>query len=98
MMDVAAINVVFRCIITEQTQTEKICRARQEFERGKITFIEASDIGPHPANAIPFQEADKLPPMPSGTTKFNRETAIRRQLLKKLAQPQFAVSSIKVGR
>ena len=98
MMDVAAINVVFRCIITEQTQIEKICRARQEFERGKISFIEGSGIGPHPANAIPFQEADKLRPMPSGMTKFNRETEIRRQLLKKFAQRRFAVFWRKGGR
>ena len=91
MMDVAAINVVFRCIITEQTQIEKICRARQEFERGKISFIEGSGIGPHPANAIPFQEADKLRPMPSGMTKFNRETEIAGQLCKKCTQGRFAV-------
>ncbi len=97
-MDVAAINVVFRCIITEQTQIEKIRRARQEFERGKISFIEWSGIGPHPANAILFQEADKLRPMPSGMTKFDRETEILRQLLEKFAQRRFTVLGRKGGR
>src|SRR5437870_13753891 len=36
--------------------------------------------------------------MPSGMTKFNRETEIRRQLLKKFAQRRFTVFWRKGGR
>src|SRR5881398_2795151 len=37
-MHVPSINVVFRCIIAEQTQVEKIGSARQEFERNLAPF------------------------------------------------------------
>ena len=97
-MDVATVNVVFRCVIAEQTQIEKIRRARQKFEWGKISFVERSGIGPNPANAILFQDADKLRPMPAGMTKFNRKAEIPRQLVEKFAQRRFAVFWRKGGR
>ncbi len=97
-MDVATVNVVFRCVIAEQTQIEKIRRARQKFERGKISFVERSGICPNPANAIFFQQPDKLRPMPSGVSKFEREPEIPRQLVEKFAQRRFAVFWRKGGR
>src|SRR5437870_2974580 len=97
-MDVATVNVVFRCVIAEQTQIEKIRRARQKFEWGKISFVERSGIGPNPANAILFQQPDKLRPMPSGVSKFEREPEIPRQLVEKFAQRRFAVFWRKGGR
>ena len=80
MMDVTTVNVVFRCVITKQTQIEKISGARQEFKGGKIALVEWSGISPDPANAIFFQEPNKLWPMPAGVTKFNRKPEISRQL------------------
>ena len=54
-MDVAANDVVFGCVITKQSQIEKISGARQKFEWRKISFVERSDIGPNPADAVLFQ-------------------------------------------
>ena len=71
--------------------TQKIGRPRQKLERRKIAFIERTGVGPNPANAILFQEANKLWPMPSGVTKFNRKAEIPRQLTKKIAQRQLAI-------
>src|SRR5437899_2200021 len=90
-MDVATIDIVFRCVIAEQTQIEKICDARQEFEWSKVSLVEGSRIGPHPANAIFFQKPDDLRPVPSGMTKFNREAEIPRQLFEKFAQRWLAI-------
>src|SRR5437762_715018 len=90
-MDVPAIYVVLCCIIAEKTQIQKIGGERQEFERGKISFVERSGIGPYPANAILFQKPDKLRPMPSSVTKFNRETKIPWKLFKKFTQHQPAI-------
>ena len=90
-MDMATVNVVFRRVIAEQTQVEKICRARQEFKRRKISFVQRSGIGPYPANAICFEETDDLRPMPSGVSKFDREPEIPRELLEKFSQCRFAV-------
>ena len=90
-MDVATVNVVLRHVITKQTQIERICSARQEFKGSKISFVEWSGIGPDPANAISFQEPNKLRPMPAGVTKFNRKPEISRQLRKKFAERGLAV-------
>ena len=90
-MNVATVHVVFGRVIAEQAQVEKICRARQEFKRGKISFVQRSGIGPRPANAIFFQQTDELRPMPSGVSKFDCEPEIPRELLEKLAQRRLAV-------
>src|SRR5713101_6377133 len=90
-MDVPTIDIVFRCVIAEQTQIEKICDARQEFEWSKVSLVEGSRIGPHPANAIFFHKPDDLRPMPSGMTKFNREAEIPGQLLEKFAKRRLAI-------
>src|SRR6266705_927785 len=90
-MDVATIDIVFRCVIAKQTQIEKIRGARQEFEWSKFSLVEGSRICPHPANATFFQKPDDLRPMPSGMTEFNREAEIPRQLLEKFAQRWIAI-------
>src|SRR4030095_10968987 len=90
-MDVPAIDVVFCCVIAKQTQIEKVGRAGQEFERGKVSFVKGSSIRPYPADTMLFQKPDELWPMPPGVTKFNREAEITRQLPDKIAQRQFAI-------
>src|SRR5262249_33407553 len=90
-MHMAAINVVFCRVITQQAQIEKIGRAWQEFERRKVSFVKRSRIGPHPANTVLFQQPDKLRPMPAGMAKFNRKTEIPRQLHEELSQRVLAV-------
>src|SRR5437667_7092561 len=91
-MDMAAVDVIFRCVIAQQTQIQKICRARQKFKRGKISFVKRRGIGPDPANPISFQQPNKLRPMPAGMPKLNRKTEISRQLWKKFSQRELAVS------
>jgi hypothetical protein len=53
-MPVSSINVIFRRIIAEQAQVEKIGSARQEFEWREIAFVERTGIGPDPTDAIFF--------------------------------------------
>src|SRR5262249_57116000 len=91
-MDMAAIDIVFRCVIAQQTQIQKIRRARQKFKRGKISFVKWGGIGPDPANAMFFQQPDKLRPMPAGMPKFDRKAEISRELWKKCSQRELAVS------
>src|SRR5215471_16376882 len=90
-MDMASINIVFRCVIAEQTQVKKISGARQKFEGCKVPLVEWSCIGPDPANAILFHQANKLRPMPPGMAKFNGKPEIPRQLRQELAQRVFSV-------
>src|SRR4030095_15699712 len=90
-MDVAAIDIVFRCVIAKQSQVKKIGRARQKFEGRKISLVERSGIGPYPADAVLFQQPDKLRSMPAGVAKFDRKPEISRQLHKKFAQRLLAV-------
>src|SRR5947208_16816984 len=77
-IDMPTIDIVFRCVIAEQTQIEKICGARQEFERSKVSFVEWSRIGPNAGNAIFFEKPDDRRPMPTRMTKFNRVTKDQR--------------------
>src|SRR5438874_7335299 len=85
-MDVATVNVVFCWVVAEQTQIQKIGSAWQKFKGGKISFVERSAIGPNPANAIFFQQPNKLRSMPAGMTKLNRKTEISWQLWEKLSE------------
>ena len=78
--------IILGRVIPEQTQIKKIGRARQKFERRKIAFIERTGVGPNPADAVLFQEADNLGPMPAGMTKFNGKPETFRKLDKKLSQ------------
>jgi len=78
-------------VVAEQTQIQKIGSAWQKFKGGKISFVERSAIGPNPANAIFFQEPNKLRSMPAGMTKLNRKTEISWQLWEKLSERRLAV-------
>src|SRR5216110_1581265 len=91
MMHLPSIDVVFRCIIPEQTQVEKIGSAREEFEWRKVAFVERAGIGPDPADTIFFQKTDDLRSMPAGMPKFNRETKTRRQLFEKFTKCALSV-------
>ena len=97
-MPVPSVNVVFRCIITEQTQVQKVSSARQEFERRKIAFVERTGVGPNPANAVLFQQPDDLGPVPAGVTKFNRKPEAFRKLDKKFSQNLSAILGRERGR
>src|SRR2546430_9266555 len=44
------------------------------------SLVKGSGVRPHPADAMLLQKPDELRPMPSGVTKFNRETEIPWQL------------------
>ena len=90
-MDVATIDVVFGGVIAKQAQVKKISGAWQKFEGRKVSLVERSGVGPDPANAVPFHQADKLRPMPAGVAKFNGKPEIPRQLRQKLAQRVFSV-------
>src|SRR5262249_1210825 len=85
------IDIVFGCVIAKQTQVKKIGGARQKFEGREISLVERGGIGPHPADAVLFQQPDKLRPMPAGISKFDRKPEIPRQLHKKFAHSLFAV-------
>src|SRR5437763_1288866 len=90
-MNVATVNVVFRCVITKQTQIERICSARQEFKGSKISLIEWSGVGPDPANAIFFQEPNELWPMADGVTELKRQPENSPQFRKKPGNRRFAI-------
>ena len=90
-MDVATIDIVFGYVITKQTQVKEISGARQKFERRKVSLVERSGVGPDPANAILFQQPNKLRPMPAGVPKFNGKPEIARQLCYEFPQRVFPV-------
>jgi len=90
-MYVLPIDIVFRRVIAQKTQVEKIRRARQKFEGRKISFVDRGRIGPHPANAMFFQKSNDLRSMPASIAEFNRKSEIPRKLLKKLTQRCLAV-------
>ena len=91
MMDMAAIDVVFGCVIAKQPQVKKISGARQKFEGRKVSLVERSGISPDPADTVLFQKPDKLRPMPARVTKLNGKPQIPRQLREELAQRVLAV-------
>src|SRR5262249_58674439 len=91
MVDVATINIVFGCVVAEQTQVKKISGARQKFEGRKVSLVERSGIGPDPADSVLFHQANKLRPMPTRVAKFNGKSEIPRQLRQELAQRVFSV-------
>src|SRR5947207_9865881 len=97
-MDVATIDVVFGCVVTKQSQVNKIGGARQKFEGRKISLVERCRVGPNPTDAVFFQQADKLRPMPAGMSKFDCKSEVPRQLRKKFAQCLFAVIRRQRGR
>ena len=90
-MDMATIDVVFGCVVAKQTEIKKISGAWQKFEGSKVTLVERSGIGPHPANAVLFHKPNKLGPMPARVAKFNGKPEIPRQLCEELAQRVFSV-------
>ena len=90
-MDVAAVDIVFRCVITKQTHVKKIGGARQKFKGRKISLVERSGIGPNPADAVLFYQADKLRAMPACVAKFDRKPEIPRQLHQKFPQRLLSV-------
>jgi len=90
-MQMAAIDIVFGCIVAKQTQVKKIGRARQKFERCKVSFVERSRVGPDPADTVLFRQPNKLGPMPAGVAKFNGKPEIPRQSHEEFAECMFAI-------
>lgn len=97
-MHVLPVAIVFCGVIAEKPQIKKIGRAREEFERREIPFVQRTGVGPNPAYAMFFQQVDNLRPMPAGMTKLDRETKIFRQLIKEFAKRLSAVLRTKRGR
>src|SRR5262249_35101374 len=91
MVNMATIHIVFGCVIAEQTQVKKISCAWQKFERRKVSLVERSGIGPDPADAVLFDQANKLRPMPARVAKFDGKPEVPRQLRQELAQRVFSV-------
>src|SRR5438046_10696641 len=90
-MDEKAVAIVLGRVIAEHTQIKKVGRPRQKFERRKIAFIERTDVGPNPTDAVLFQQPDDLGPMPAGVTEFNGKLETFRKLDKKLLQNLSAI-------
>ena len=90
-MEMAAGDIVFRSVITKQTDVKKIGGARQKFKGRKISLVERSGISPNPADAVLFYQANKLRAMPAGVAKFDRKPEISRQLHQKFPQGLLSV-------
>ena len=97
-MQMCSVGAVFRRVIAEQPEIKKIGRARQKLERREIAFVERAGVGPNPADAIFFEQADDLGAMPAGMTEFNRETKCPRQLGEKFTQGLPAIFWCERGR
>ena len=85
-MDALAGAIVFRGVIAEKPQIKEVGRARQEFERREIAFVQWAGIGPNPADAVLFQEADDLRTMPAGMAELDRKPEVARKLFQESAQ------------
>jgi len=90
--------VIFGRVIAEQAQIKEIGRARQKFEGREIALVKRAGIGPNPANAALFEQANNLRPVPAGMTKFNRETKTFRKLREKFSQDLSAIFGSKGWR
>lgn len=90
-MEMAAVDIVFRSVITKQTDVKKIGGARQKFKGRKISLVERSSIGPNPTDAVLFYQADKLRAMPACVAKFDCKPEIPRQLHQKSSQRLLSV-------
>src|ERR1051325_5360197 len=77
-MQLTAIPVVLRAVITQEAEIKKIARSRQKFERREITLVERASIGPDPADPMLFQQANELRLMPARVAELNRKTKIGR--------------------
>src|SRR5437588_1308766 len=85
-MDALAVAAVFGGVVAEQTEIKEIGRVREEFEGREVAFIQWSGIGPHPADAVFFEEPNDLRTVPAGMPEFDGETKIARELLQEIAQ------------
>src|SRR2546421_8704498 len=81
--------VVFRRVVAQQTDVEKIGRARLKFERREIAFVQRRGVGPDPANTVFFQQMNELRAVPAGMPKLDGKAKIPRQLLDKRSQRNF---------
>src|SRR5712671_3314230 len=79
-MKVLAFRIVFRGVVAEQTEVNKIGGGGQELERREVAFVERTGIGPDPANPVFLDETDVLRPVPAGVAELDGETEIARQL------------------
>ncbi len=85
-MQALARAIVFRRVIAEQAEVNEIGRVRPRLERREIALVQRADIGPDPADAMFFEQADELRAMPARVAEFEREPKIARQLFEKTAQ------------
>src|SRR5436305_1267338 len=83
--------VVFGNAIAKQSEVEKIGRAWLKFERREIALIQRRSVGPDPADAIFFQQMNKLRTVPPRMPKFDGKTKSPRQLLDERSQRNLAL-------
>src|SRR5436190_13754508 len=85
-MDSSTVAIVFRAVIAEEAQIQKIGRARQEFERREIAFVQRAGVGPNPADAVFLEKMNELRTMPAGVTELDRKAEVARELFEEFPQ------------
>src|SRR5207244_10565772 len=80
------IAIVFRAVVAEEAQIKKIGRARQEFERREIAFVQRAGVGPNPADPVFLEKMNDLRTMPGGVTELDRKAEVARDLFEKFPQ------------
>jgi len=85
-MNPLALAIVFGGVIAQKPQIEEVRRAGEEFERREITLVQRAGVGPNPANAVLFQEANDLRAVPAGMAKFDGKAEAARELFQKRPQ------------
>ncbi len=85
-MNSLAVAIVFGGVIAQKPQIKEVRRAGQKFERREITLVQRAGVGPNPADAVLFQEANDLRTMPAGMAKFDRKAEAARELFQEFPQ------------
>ncbi len=97
-MNSPAVPIVFRGVIAEKAQIKKVGRARKEFERREIPFVQRAGVGPNPADAVFLEKANDLRTMPAGMAKLDREAEVARELFQEFPQRSTAILWSEGGR
>src|SRR5947207_233621 len=85
-MNSSTVAIVFRTVVTEETQIQKIGCPRQEFERREIAFVQRAGVGPNPADTMFLEKMNDLWTMPAGVTELDRKAEVARELFEKFPQ------------
>src|SRR5205085_4614913 len=77
-MEMLAVGIVFRRVITQEPQVNEVGRVRKKLKGGEVAFVERARVGPDPADAMFFEEADVLRAMPARMAELDGEPEIAR--------------------